>query len=142
MQPQQYVELTAVPLLANGKVNRQGLPAPVPSLHETASDEALHSLSTDTQKLLASVWQELLNVNHVQPHDNFFDLGGHSLLAVQAIAKMEKMTGKRINPRRYIFETLAQLANSHDQASGSEAVEAPAHPPGLLQRLLGRRPKP
>ncbi|MGH6647473.1 amino acid adenylation domain-containing protein [Aquabacterium sp.] len=142
MQPQHYVELASVPLLANGKVNRQALPAPAMASHEPehASPSAL---STDTQKLLALIWQELLGAQHIQPDDNFFNLGGHSLLAVQAIAKMEKVTGKRVSARRYIFENLAQLASSYDQtASVAEPAAAPPPAPGLLQRWLGRKRKP
>lgn len=143
MQPQHYVALPAIPLLANGKVNRQALPPPTITAHESPPQNAPSpSLSADTQKLLALIWQELLGVKHIQAHDNFFDLGGHSLLAVQAIAKMEKVTGKRVNARRYIFETLAQLANSYDQASSeTTAPAAPVNAPGLLQRWLGRNPK-
>lgn len=106
---------------------------------EAARESPSSSLSTDTQKLLALIWQDLLGVQHVQVHDNFFDLGGHSLLAVQAIAKMEKVTGKRVSARRYIFETLAQLASSYDQASSETTVlPAPANASSLLQRWFGR----
>lgn len=142
LRPQHYVELSAVPLLANGKVNRQGLPAPKNTQPETSSEGVQNLLSTDTQKLLALTWQELLGVNHIHLHDNFFDLGGHSLLAIQAIAKMEKTTGKRVSARRYIFESLAQLANSYDQAPASGPKEAFAPAFGFLQRLLRRQPKP
>lgn len=144
MQPQHYVELAGIPLLANGKVNRQALPAPAIATPEAVSDHLSQPLSTDTQKLLALIWQELLGAQHIQPGDNFFNLGGHSLLAVQAIAKMEKITGKRVSARRYIFETLTQLASSYDQAtSASESTSVPAAPaPTLLQRWLGRKPKP
>ena len=88
--------------------------------------------STEKEKMLAALWCDLLGLPQVSARDNFFDLGGHSLLAMQAIATMEKKTGQQIAARRYMFQTLAQLAASYD-----EPVAAPPAKPGLMGRLFG-----
>lgn len=65
---------------------------------------------THEEKVLAAIWK-LLRMEHVDRTDNFFDLGGHSLLAMSAVAEAKKQLGWRIEPRRFVFETLQQLAN-------------------------------
>jgi len=77
-------------------------------------------------------------MSHIGRNDNFFDLGGTSLTAMQALLKLEQQIGKQISPRRYVSETLAQLAGAYD-AAGTEAP-APVTPaaeaaPGLMKRL-------
>jgi acyl carrier protein len=69
---------------------------------------------------LAEVWSGLLGLDagQIQPGDNFFDLGGSSLLAMQAVAEMERKLGLKVDPRRYVFESLRQLAG----ATGSPAA--------------------
>ena len=63
-------------------------------------------------------------LDRVAVHDNFFDLGGHSLLIMQAIAKLETRTGKRLNPRTFIFQTLAQIASEYDNARAGSTPPA------------------
>jgi acyl carrier protein len=65
---------------------------------------------SDTERVIADVWRELLDVSLIEPDDNFVDLGGHSLLVMRAIAQIERRTGVRLSPRRMIFESLAELA--------------------------------
>jgi amino acid adenylation domain-containing protein len=71
-------------------------------------------LVTPTEKLLAEVWCAELRLPSVGATDNFFDLGGHSLLAMQVMASMEQKIGKRVNPQKFIFETLQQIARAYD----------------------------
>lgn len=165
MLPQHFVQLDAIPRLPNGKTNRAALPAPahtVPAplpapLHAAAPLQTAHAglghaqasanesgaLRTPTERLLGQNWSQLLGVPAIRPEDNFFDLGGHSLLAMQAISMMEKATGKRVTPRRYIFESLAQLAASYD-ATPAQQADTPTPPAatGLIARLFGRKRKP
>jgi acyl carrier protein len=97
------------------------------------------SLGTPTQQALAEVWQELLGVAP-GPQDNFFDLGGTSLMAMNAVVKLEQRIGKQISPRRYVTETLAQIAAAYDNA-GTVAEETvvtkvePAQGGGFMKRL-------
>ena len=92
--------------------------------------------TTDTEKLLASIWRAQLKLPQVGRHDNFFDLGGHSLLAVQSILAMEQKTGKRVDRSRFIFETLAQIAKSYDDAKPEPPLK-PGGLRGLFSGLLG-----
>ena len=129
MVPQHFVVLDEFPSLPNGKIDRAGLPAPqmVPS----AALEHRRAAASPTERQLAALWAELLGADVIGADDNFFDLGGHSLLAMQAIARMFTTTGKRVNPRCYIFQTLAQIAQSYLE------TPAPVEPPGVLNRLMG-----
>ena len=88
MLPQHYVPLERMPLLPNGKINRHALLPP--SEATAAHTEAFEAPSTDTERAIAEVWQELLGISEVSVNYNFFDLGGHSLLAMRLVAKIEK----------------------------------------------------
>ena len=107
MLPQHFVLLEALPLLPNGKTNRQALPAPAET---AASVTALEAPRTALELAIAEVWQELLGVAQVGLRDNFFDLGGHSLLAMKAVAAIESRHGVKLNARRLVFESLGQLS--------------------------------
>jgi amino acid adenylation domain-containing protein len=98
------------------------------------------------QDELARVWAELLGVDrsHIQAGDNFFDLGGSSLLAMRAVAEAERQLGLKVDPRRYVYESLQQLSVPAPVPDDASAVTVPvasdqARPPsGLFTRLLGR----
>jgi amino acid adenylation domain-containing protein/non-ribosomal peptide synthase protein (TIGR01720 family) len=79
MVPSMFVTIDSLPLTPNGKVDRKALPAP--DLAGQRSD--YEPPETDLQAQLCEIWQELLNVERVGLHDNFFALGGHSLLAIR-----------------------------------------------------------
>ncbi len=100
--------------------------------------------STETEKLLAAIWCSELKLSDISTADNFFDLGGHSLLAMQTMATMEEKTGKRVDPQKFIFETLGQIARAYDEAeAGVSANAGVAQKPeraagsGMLGRLFG-----
>ena len=133
MVPAVFVTIDALPLTPNGKVDRRGLPAP-----EAAPSEPSRSSrapNTHAEHVVATVWRELLGIDHISAADNFLDLGGHSLLIMQAIAKLDAHTGKRISPRAFIFQTLEQIAKEYD-ATPLEPPPLTAPPPSRLQRLL------
>ena len=101
---------------------------------------------TATEHAIHGVWCELLGMSQIGRSDNFFDLGGTSLTALQAVLKLEQKIGKQISPRRYVSETLAQLAAAYD-ASDADNDAAPSGPlatpaaakaeaPGLMKRLV------
>ncbi|MDM0091133.1 MULTISPECIES: non-ribosomal peptide synthetase [unclassified Variovorax] len=102
------------------------------------------------QAQLAEVWAQVLNIDigDIRAGDNFFDLGGDSLLAMRVVQQSEQSLGLRIEPRRYMFESLAQLAATEAEAvteGGAEAGAAAAEAPrgGLLNRMFsgwGRKP--
>jgi acyl carrier protein len=134
MVPQHFVELDAIPLLPNGKIDRKALPKPLDI--GATSAYAFQAPESDAEIAFAEIWQQLLGVERVSADDNFFDLGGHSLLVMRAVVAIEKRTGLRISPRRFIFEELRQLASGaggQDGAKSQPEREAPKK--GLLRRL-------
>ena len=119
MVPSQIMVLDALPLTANGKIDRKSLPAPdLKSL--TKGEKPV----TPTEELLASLWQTLLNIKSVGRQDNFFELGGHSLLATQLMTRIRESFGIEI-PVRKIFEypQLAELATEISQ--GASGINLP-----------------
>ena len=76
MVPGVFVPLLALPLNANGKVDRRALPAPDQNLRTGKEYVAPRTHATERQ--LAEIWQEVLGLSQIGIHDNFFDLGGHS----------------------------------------------------------------
>ena len=86
MVPAQIVFLDSFPLTQNGKLDRRALPAPthgnISAAHEFVAPR------TEAEKKVAAIWAELLNVEQVGIHDDFFDLGGNSLLAIKALSRI------------------------------------------------------
>jgi amino acid adenylation domain-containing protein len=110
MIPQAFVKINSIPLNANGKVNRKKLPDPTNAFNELVSVTSIPP-STELEEVISEMWKELLGVNQVGIHDNFFDIGGHSLLILQAKTKMAKLL-KRDIPLVDFFQypTVSSLA--------------------------------
>ncbi|WP_348652024.1 AMP-binding protein [Rhizobium sp. 007] len=89
MVPSAFVRLSALPLTANGKLDRKGLPAPADDAYARRSYEAPQG---GIETALAGIWAELLGVERVGRHDHFFELGGHSLLAVQLMERLRRLS--------------------------------------------------
>jgi amino acid adenylation domain-containing protein len=89
MVPAGYVMLDAIPFLPNGKVDRQALPPLGDNGPE--ANEAFVEPRTEVEKLVTQIWLEVLHVERIGVHDNFFDLGGHSLLAIQVISRAREI---------------------------------------------------
>ncbi|RJX39161.1 amino acid adenylation domain-containing protein [Paenibacillus pinisoli] len=109
MIPSYFMVLDALPLTANGKVNRKELP--VVELAEIACSAEAVPPRTEMEERIASIWRELLNLESVSVFDNFFELGGDSLLAVRLMVRLQADTGCP-QPLRVLFEqpTIAGLA--------------------------------
>jgi acyl carrier protein len=108
MVPSAFVMLDALPLTPSGKVDRQALPAPE---GRPAGEAEYVAPRTPTEEVLAAIWAEVLKVDRVGVHDNFFALGGHSLMAMRMVARVRELLGIEL-PLRTVFETpmLAELA--------------------------------
>lgn len=110
MVPPVFVFMETLPLLPNGKLNRDALPFPqmvLPML-----DQGWSEPRNSVERTLLNIWKEVLNINRpFGIHDNFFDLGGHSLLAIQAMARTQSEFDIEL-PVARIFgaSTIAQLA--------------------------------
>lgn len=94
MVPSAFVLLEALPLTANGKVDRQTLPVLAAKQAELAGQPQLPS--TELERAIARIWQQVLHRETVGIHDNFFDLGGHSLLVAQVHSQLEEILPREI----------------------------------------------
>jgi acyl carrier protein len=109
MVPSTFVFMGSLPLTANGKLDRNALPAPEQTRPEP--DETFAAPTTPVEQILANIWAEVLKVDKVGIHDNFFELGGHSLLATQIVSRVRDAFRVEL-PLRILFEqsTVAGLA--------------------------------
>jgi amino acid adenylation domain-containing protein len=109
MIPSVFVMLAALPLTPNGKVDRRALPAPDQS--RPSLEQVYIAPASEAERAIAAVWRDVLQVERVGVHDNFFDLGGHSLLMVQAHRQLMTKLGVEF-PMADLFKhtTIAALA--------------------------------
>jgi thioesterase domain-containing protein len=110
MLPATLMELTALPLSPNGKVDRTALPRP--ATDRTARDAAAPPGDAIEASLVA-LWSDVLNCTGIGVDDNFFDLGGHSILAATMLLRAERALG-RAPGLNVLFEgpTIRQLAHA------------------------------
>ncbi|WP_458367578.1 non-ribosomal peptide synthase/polyketide synthase [Burkholderia pseudomallei] len=124
MVPSAYVRLDAWPLTPNGKLDRRALPAPADDAYARAEYEAPQGAK---EEALAEIWRDLLQVDQISRHDNFFQLGGHSLLAI-SLGDMMRERGLHADVRTlFNAETLAALAAQ----SGTDSIDVDV-PPNLI----------
>ncbi|VBE21534.1 non-ribosomal peptide synthase [Burkholderia pseudomallei] len=124
MVPSAYVRLDAWPLTPNGKLDRRALPAPADDAYARAEYEAPQGAK---EEALAEIWRDLLQVDRISRHDNFFQLGGHSLLAI-SLGDMMRERGLHADVRTlFNAETLAALAAQ----SGTDSIDVDV-PPNLI----------
>jgi amino acid adenylation domain-containing protein len=88
MIPSYFLRLEVLPTTANGKVDRKALPNPMTVEMIGASNYI--PPSSDIQKKLVDIWQDILNRDSIGIRDNFFDIGGHSLKATQVVTRIYK----------------------------------------------------
>jgi amino acid adenylation domain-containing protein len=120
MLPSAFVLLEALPLTPNGKVDRRALPAPDKTTQEQQS--AYVPPRSPLEERLAGIWAEVLRVERVGIHDNFFDLGGHSLLATQLISRLQDAFQVKLPLRSFfVAPTVAELAVAVGQARAARA---------------------
>ncbi|MFM7790018.1 MAG: condensation domain-containing protein, partial [Microcystis panniformis] len=108
MVPAFFVLLDAFPLTPNGKIDRRALPQPALELEDEAAINFIPG--TETERILAEIWQRILGIKTISINDNFFELGGDSILAIQIIAQANQ-AGLQITPKQlFSHQTIAQLA--------------------------------
>ncbi len=130
MVPTAVTSLPALPLTANGKVDRRALPEPD---REGGGTSRFVAPGTVTEEILAAIWSEVLKREGIGIHDNFFDLGGHSLLATQVMSRLRQAFRVDL-PLRTVFESpdIAQLAGVIDATKG---IAGGDQPPPIQPRL-------
>jgi len=132
MVPSHFVDLDAFPLTPNGKVDRKALPVPNTVAAQPQSSEARMPRS-ESEKRIAAIFCEILELRNVGRDDDFFDLGGHSLTAVRTIARINQEFGVDL-PVRVLFEakTCAQLAHKVDLRANRQTGAEPERWPILV----------
>ncbi|MBZ4422888.1 non-ribosomal peptide synthase/polyketide synthase [Myxococcus sp. RHST-1-4] len=143
MMPSAVIPLEAMPLTASGKVDRRALPTPEAQRGEV---RAHVEPRTDTERAVARIWSEVLNVQGVGALDSFFDLGGHSLLATQVISRLRN-TLKVELPLQELFDltTVAAVAKRIDalapaaSSQGAPVAIVPSEAGGPRLAPRGRR---
>nr|QEO73592.1 condensation domain-containing protein [uncultured bacterium] len=105
--PSAFVPLDEMPLTPSGKTDRRALPEPVSARSSGAGHVAPR---TPVETRLAGIWAEVLGIERIGVHDNFFDLGGDSILSLQVVA-MARRAGLHVMSREmFLRQTIAELA--------------------------------
>ncbi|WP_229547355.1 non-ribosomal peptide synthetase [Nostoc sp. CHAB 5836] len=117
MMPNAFVMLDAIPLTANGKIDRRALPSPEQIRLELAN--TFVPPCTPIEEILALIWAEVLGIEQVGIHDNFFELGGDSIRGIQAIAKARQMGCDFSLPQLFQHQTIQELASLVSQELSS-----------------------
>jgi amino acid adenylation domain-containing protein len=125
MVPALFVPLAAMPLTTSGKLDRRALPAPA---HEGLAERYVAPRSR-LEQLMAEVWSEVMGIERVGVHDNFFDLGGDSILSIRILARLGRH-GVRLTPQQMFdlqtIALLAEAAGAEAEAEGNGGAAAPA----------------
>jgi amino acid adenylation domain-containing protein len=109
MLPSSFVQLEKLPLTAGGKVDRKSLPQPGSS--RPTLDVRYVEASTAVEKVLSSLWTEVMGVDAVGIHDNFWELGGDSLLAAQIVSRVNESFSQEVSPKILLeAPTVAELS--------------------------------
>ena len=129
MLPQSFVFQEDFPRLPNGKVDRSALgnanAATIEGATKEAAEDSFEEPETTIEKVLASLWIELLKRPTIGRQDDFFRLGGHSILATQLFARIQELLGVKIRLRSLFEErTLQAIAVSiTEQAEDPQKLE-------------------
>ncbi|HEY0735023.1 MAG TPA: amino acid adenylation domain-containing protein [Herpetosiphonaceae bacterium] len=115
MIPTLFMVLDAMPISANGKIDRRALPAPTLDRADLAT--AYIAPRTAVEEVIAEIWSRVLDVERIGVYDNFFELGGHSLLATQVMARVTSTFDVDL-PLRVLFDhaTIGSLAAQVESA--------------------------
>ncbi|MBN3921606.1 non-ribosomal peptide synthetase, partial [Nostoc sp. NMS4] len=107
MIPSAFVQLEALPLTANGKVDRRALP--VPDTARPELEDVFVAPSTPEEKILAAIWTKVLGVEQVGINDNFFALGGDSIRSIQVLSQAKEQGLSLSVQQLFQYQTIHEL---------------------------------
>jgi len=108
MIPAAFVMLETLPLTPNGKIDKKALPKPETAHQQLATNFV--APRTEAEQTLAQIWCEVLHLQQVSIHDNFFEVGGDSILSIQIISQAN-IAGLQLTPKQiFQHQTIAELA--------------------------------
>ncbi|CAO1653838.1 hypothetical protein NYA9BBAC_02593 [Salinibacterium sp. NYA9b] len=115
MVPNVFVFLDALPMTPSGKLDRRALPEPVASRDSLEGEYV--APRNEVERALAEIWAEVLGVDRVGVHDNFFAIGGHSLLATKAVSRANQLLDMSASVKN-LFVTPTIAGYAHGTLSG------------------------
>lgn len=138
MIPSAFVKLESLPLTPNKKLDLRALPAPEYSRNVLI--DAYVAPRNSTEETLTEIWAEVLRVDQVGVHDDFFKLGGHSLLAIQMIVRARKRFGIDLALPRFLnlptVAGLASILNEKPKGESPFSILAPIRESGTRKPLF------
>jgi amino acid adenylation domain-containing protein len=138
MVPSAFHFLDVLPLSSNGKIDRKALPAPGPGRLDPVAEYV--APRNPLEETIARVWGEVLELERVGVHDNFFDLGGHSLQSVQLVARLTVALNHAVTVKTvFQAQTVAALAEHLEREQAAGGSSGPAHETGDARADLARR---
>ncbi|MFI9262198.1 amino acid adenylation domain-containing protein [Streptomyces sioyaensis] len=130
MIPRAFVELEELPLTTNGKADHKALPAPDGARPELGTEFV--APRTPVEETLAGIWAEVLGVEQVGVHDNFFGLGGDSILSIQVISRAKRYD-LHLTPRMiFQHQTVAEIVRHEHQVMTQREKKKAETPAGSL----------
>ncbi|REK74755.1 non-ribosomal peptide synthetase [Paenibacillus paeoniae] len=115
MVPAHLTRLDRIPMTPNGKVDHQALPSPNISRASSPSAADL----TEEERLLISVWENVLGLEGIQTNENFFELGGDSIKAIQISSRLKTM-GFKLEVRDIFLRPVIRELAGHVRASDGD----------------------
>lgn len=113
--PAELVLVDALPLTANGKIDRNRLVVDP----ERKPPKTIEQPTSSGEKIVLSLARDLIGDERISLSDNFFDAGGHSLLSMQLIARVFAETSVELSPNTLLFNTLGHVARKVDEGLGT-----------------------
>jgi acyl carrier protein len=121
MVPASIVILDAMPRTPNGKLDRKALPEP--DRERVVAEITYAAPQNELEKTIAGVWRDLLNLERVGAHDNFFDLGANSLIMMQANMRLKELLQRNLRlVDLFQYPTVSSLAAHMGQANDGGVV--------------------